>query len=1681
MSLGEACAEGDYDQAIQLIKEGQNLEEQVEYSHREWKSTDKPVRKCTPLIIASSEGYVDIVRALLGAGANVHAKDAYPARRRTALHYACGHGHLEVVKVLLDYGSEPNEPDECDTLTPLFRAIVYGYEDIACELVSRLSGEDVGVMDSDGHSALYYAHRKTFSKCVELLLSKMDHPDGGVSEFKVIIYRAKIWLADYKKKQLCRACREGDLDEVKELLRNGHDIEELIEYVHRSLQVPNAKPLPKCTPLMIASSEGHLKIVQELIRAGASVRAKDTVLGRTALKLACRIGHLQVVQLLLENGSLLDEPDGGYEHGHTALHIACVEGHLKCAQLLLDAGSRLNEPDDDDNCTPLMLAIFNGHEEVALELLQRGADIHAKTEEYGRNALHIACVEGHLKCAQLLLDAGSRLNEPDDDDNCTPLMLAIFNGHEEVALELLQRGADIHAKTEEYGRNALHLACVKGHLKCAQLLLDAGSRLNEPDDDDNCTPLMLAIFNGHEEVALELLQRGADIHAKTEEYGRNALHLACVKGHLKCAQLLLDAGSRLNEPDDDDNCTPLMLAIFNGHKEVALELHRRGADIHAKNKKHGRTALHIACEEGHLKWAQLLLDAGSRLNEPDDDDNCTPLMLAIFNGYEEVALELLQRDLEADIHVKNGRTALHIACKVGHLKCAQLLLDAGSRLNEPDDNDNCTPLMLAIFNGHKEVALELISRLSGEVVGVKDSVNTKDITQGRTALHYACSNGHLDIVKSLLGIMSLNQVNEPDNSGKTALKLAYLSGNYHIVQALICRGCNVIGKGLPALNVVAERIPFDLPFAEIDINHPLIRLLAQAGCKLTIEKIHAGVKTIVKNASLLPKKIVCVMGHACGGKSTLIAALLREGTLTVTKVVKRFQKVSNITERTAGIKPVSFKSQKYGEVIFYDFAGQHNYHGPHQTFLEALVNRPGTTLTVLLLVKATEEKKDMEQQMRRWLQPLSWISSECSIQVTAVGSFADQVKDFKLTKEKLTICCQSVLDRDMPHMTFTDPVLLDCRRIQSDGIEKICSLIQQTQVPVTLYSPSKPYNVHWVLYHLKQLNTSALSTDMLPDWLKVNEIHPHLSESDILSLCKDLSSTGHVLFLESMQNPKRSWLVLQLDKILHEVYGALFTEIAPKLNNQFGLVHVDQIAKVLPDFDHSFIASLLTSMDFCHEVDPSLFVRGILYASNKEGWLFFPCLVTAKPTSYFPKDQSSEYKYLCWQVNTSKEKFFSPRLLQAILLSLTTHQTVYSLDIQSEIQDNTLQVKEHCCNLWSNGITWQTTSGVDVLVQLFDNTIAQVIVRTPHEVDPLILVRCLSSIAGDILHTVNRLYPDLMPHLQAFIIDSGDYTELCDNPKCTTPLQVFRISSIAKGLSNRESGNPYCLSLKEEGGHSTNKSIKKLFHGCVPSLDIISDMNPLERARCDGPPDTTNSDQPRYRQTSDDDQVPKKTDEDSILAPHPYMLTSLDSETTISNSNIRPTSGDDRNPKETGDDVTCLVPAPQVVHLPRDGIQSSGTNQNLLTISNSNLRPTSDGLCQVDTSLDPLVVIPHSSSVFNTIMQERVESFLSTSSFHDFLHDHCDVRNIATKLHTLDAIGRDELDKMAHPKGLKEANSSLYVALISDPSIAKLKLVSEALKFDTSHEGHQTLAKRIDDFVKGTYVTEYSISAMYRY
>jgi cytochrome c len=65
----------------------------------------------SPLFVAAKFGRVDVVVALIEAGANIHTiyKDlSYPYAYGTPLHVAAGSGQAQVVEVLLEAGADPN-------------------------------------------------------------------------------------------------------------------------------------------------------------------------------------------------------------------------------------------------------------------------------------------------------------------------------------------------------------------------------------------------------------------------------------------------------------------------------------------------------------------------------------------------------------------------------------------------------------------------------------------------------------------------------------------------------------------------------------------------------------------------------------------------------------------------------------------------------------------------------------------------------------------------------------------------------------------------------------------------------------------------------------------------------------------------------------------------------------------------------------------------------------------------------------------------------------------------------------------------------------------------------------------------------------------------------------------------------------------------------------------------------------------------------------------------------------------------------------------------------------------------------------------------------------------------------------------------------------------------------------
>ncbi|XP_013172596.1 PREDICTED: integrin-linked protein kinase [Papilio xuthus] len=102
------------------------------------------------------------------------------------------------------------------------------------------------------------------------------------------------------------------------------------------------------SPLHWACKEGHIKIVEMLIRRGARINV--TNMGDdTPLHLAAAHGHRPIVQLLLQNRVDVNFTN---EHGNSPLHYACFWGYSAIAEDLVLAGALVSLANKDGD-TPL--------------------------------------------------------------------------------------------------------------------------------------------------------------------------------------------------------------------------------------------------------------------------------------------------------------------------------------------------------------------------------------------------------------------------------------------------------------------------------------------------------------------------------------------------------------------------------------------------------------------------------------------------------------------------------------------------------------------------------------------------------------------------------------------------------------------------------------------------------------------------------------------------------------------------------------------------------------------------------------------------------------------------------------------------------------------------------------------------------------------------------------------------------------------------------------------------------------------------------------------------------------------------------------------------------------------------------------------------------------------------------
>ena len=136
-------------------------------------STELDWKKCAPLMAASVNGRVEVMRVLLAAGARVNLVDA---DGWTALMVASSNGQVEAIRVLLAAGAQINQVCAKGS-TALMLASGMGY--VQAVKVLLAAGADPRIARPEGGTALGFAQVNKHSAVISLLQAKLAEHAGS--------------------------------------------------------------------------------------------------------------------------------------------------------------------------------------------------------------------------------------------------------------------------------------------------------------------------------------------------------------------------------------------------------------------------------------------------------------------------------------------------------------------------------------------------------------------------------------------------------------------------------------------------------------------------------------------------------------------------------------------------------------------------------------------------------------------------------------------------------------------------------------------------------------------------------------------------------------------------------------------------------------------------------------------------------------------------------------------------------------------------------------------------------------------------------------------------------------------------------------------------------------------------------------------------------------------------------------------------------------------------------------------------------------------------------------------------------------------------------------------------------------------------------------------------------------
>jgi hypothetical protein len=290
---------------------------------------------------------------------------------------------------------------------------------------------------------------------------------------------------------------------------------------------------------------------------------------------------------------------------------------------------------------------------------------------------------------------------------------------------------------------------------------------------------VVVLYKATQEGHTDICQLVIDCDTVSTDDLTLALHAACYCGHLSVVQLIVSTlGHRCNTQLLDE-C--LHVAASQSHTKVVKWLLPL---THPTDADYLRWNLVQASARGDLtrRVTQLVNTIG-----PDDTDVMSyALWTACYWGRVDI-VDWLITHTSADVNysrvskIKTGNmTSLAVACYQGHMTVAKRLLTNVTLQCEVNTvtGEICNTALHEVMCYTQRSPLHQ-SCYRGDAAAVCNAVYGGDVNMqardGCTAMHIACMNGHLDIVKVLLSVFA--DIDITDDDGRTPVAVCVLYGS----------------------------------------------------------------------------------------------------------------------------------------------------------------------------------------------------------------------------------------------------------------------------------------------------------------------------------------------------------------------------------------------------------------------------------------------------------------------------------------------------------------------------------------------------------------------------------------------------------------------------------------------------------------------------------------------------------------------------------------------------------------------------------------------------------------------------------------------------------------------------------------------------------------------------------------